>query len=157
MAYPKARVPARRALVVALESVKWQIKPGTSAGLYQDRTREARAREADEVIAWRGGKSFGFDGATGQQLHWSVCPLLALSGHTELHCTCPLSGAKRTWLFAPQMSAFDPKRTWTIRDWGHRLKVPRGHCKIWEIRRGGLYGTTGSEMPRRSLAQAFGR
>ena len=24
------------------------------------------------------------------------CPLLALSGHAELHCTCPLSGVKRT-------------------------------------------------------------
>src|SRR4029079_3524653 len=24
------------------------------------------------------------------------CPLLALSGHGRLHCTCPLSGAKRT-------------------------------------------------------------
>ena len=24
---------------------------------------------------------------------------------------CPLSGVKRTWLFAAQMSAFDPKRT----------------------------------------------
>ena len=23
-------------------------------------------------------------------------PLLALSGHAELHCTCPLSGVKRT-------------------------------------------------------------
>ena len=39
------------------------------------------------------------------------CPLLAQSGHTELHCTCPLSGVKRTWLFAAQMSAFDPNRT----------------------------------------------
>ena len=24
------------------------------------------------------------------------CPLLALSGHTELQCTCPLLGVKRT-------------------------------------------------------------
>ena len=39
------------------------------------------------------------------------CPLLAQSGHAELHCTCPLSGAKRTWLLAVRMSAFDPKRT----------------------------------------------
>jgi hypothetical protein len=39
------------------------------------------------------------------------CPLLALSGHAELHCTCPLSGAKRTCRFALQMSAYDPKRT----------------------------------------------
>ena len=28
-----------------------------------------------------------------------------------LHRTCPLLGVKRTWLFALQMSAFDPKRT----------------------------------------------
>ena len=43
-------------------------------------------------------------------LHWQ-CPLLAQSGHTELHCTCPLLGVKRTWAGAVQMSAFDPKRT----------------------------------------------
>jgi len=36
---------------------------------------------------------------------------VALSGHTELHCTCLLSGVKRTCRFALQMSAFDPKRT----------------------------------------------
>ena len=29
----------------------------------------------------------------------------------ELHCKCPLSGAKRTCRFALHMSAFDPKRT----------------------------------------------
>ena len=39
------------------------------------------------------------------------CPLLAQSGHAELHRTCPLSGVKRTCPFALQMSAFDPKRT----------------------------------------------
>jgi hypothetical protein len=36
--------------------------------------------------------------------------LLALSEHTELHCTCPLSGAKRTYLGHRRMSANDPKR-----------------------------------------------
>ena len=39
------------------------------------------------------------------------CPLLALSGHTELHRTYPLSGVKRTSPSALHMSAFDPKRT----------------------------------------------
>ena len=39
------------------------------------------------------------------------CPLLAQSGHRLVHCTCPLSGAKRTCRFALHMSAFDPKRT----------------------------------------------
>ena len=39
------------------------------------------------------------------------CPLLAQSGHAELHRTCPLLGVKRTSRFALQMSAFDPKRT----------------------------------------------
>ena len=38
------------------------------------------------------------------QLH--ACPLLAQSGHAELHCTCPLLGVKRTSLVAPHMSAF---------------------------------------------------
>ena len=39
------------------------------------------------------------------------CPLLAQSGHRLVHCTCPLLGVKRTWPFALQMSAYDPKRT----------------------------------------------
>jgi putative tryptophan/tyrosine transport system substrate-binding protein len=34
-----------------------------------------------------------------------------LSRHPQLHRTCPLSGVKRTWLVALQMSAYDPKRT----------------------------------------------
>ena len=29
-------------------------------------------------------------------------------------CECPLLGVKRTWLFALQMSAFDPKRTFGL-------------------------------------------
>ena len=41
----------------------------------------------------------------------SECPLLALSGHSCLHRTCPLLGAKRTCLFALHVSAYDPKRT----------------------------------------------
>ena len=32
---------------------------------------------------------------------------MAQSGHTFLHRKCPLSGVKRTYLFAPQMSAND--------------------------------------------------
>src|SRR4029450_7241460 len=39
------------------------------------------------------------------------CPLLAHSRHGLLHCTCPLSGAKRTWPIAVHMSGFDPKQT----------------------------------------------
>ena len=42
---------------------------------------------------------------------WSRCPLLAQSGHRLVHCTCPLSGVKRTCRVALHMSAFDPKRT----------------------------------------------
>ena len=42
------------------------------------------------------------------------CPLLAQSGHAELHRTCPLLGAKRTSLVALHMSAYDPKRTWRL-------------------------------------------
>ncbi|MGA7032187.1 MAG: hypothetical protein WB052_05060, partial [Pseudolabrys sp.] len=42
---------------------------------------------ADEVIEWM-----------------AQCPLLALSGHTELQRTCPLSGVKRTCPFALHMS-----------------------------------------------------
>src|SRR5262245_13414155 len=35
---------------------------------------------------------------------------LAQSRHGLVHCECPLSGVKRTWAGAVQMSAFDPKR-----------------------------------------------
>src|SRR5262249_22616913 len=42
----------------------------------------------------------------------SDCPLLAQSGHWLVHCICPLSGGKRTCLFALHMSAYDPERTW---------------------------------------------
>ena len=37
-----------------------------------------------QAIAPQGGLSFG------------RCPLLAQSGHAELHCTCPLLAVKRT-------------------------------------------------------------
>jgi hypothetical protein len=40
-----------------------------------------------------------------------MSPLMAQSGHTELHCKCPLLGVKQTCLFALQMSACDPTRT----------------------------------------------
>ena len=36
---------------------------------------------------------------------------MALSGHELVQRTCPLLGAKRTYVFASQISAFDPKRT----------------------------------------------
>jgi hypothetical protein len=61
----------------------------------------------------------------------SGCPLLALSGHPSSADQCPLSGVKRTWRIAVQMSAFDPKRTlgqWKICDLGHsggREQPPR--------------------------------
>src|SRR5262245_27936691 len=42
------------------------------------------------------------------------CPLLAQTGHFCLHRTCPLSGEKRTWASALQMSAYDPKRTFRL-------------------------------------------
>ena len=37
--------------------------------------------------------------------------LLALSGHSRHGCQCPVSGVKRTWPIAVQMSANDPKQT----------------------------------------------
>jgi hypothetical protein len=40
-----------------------------------------------------------------------ACPLLAQSGHPKGAHPMSLSGAKRTWPIALQMSAFDPKRT----------------------------------------------
>src|SRR5262249_36288951 len=38
-------------------------------------------------------------------------PGLAQSGHSCLHCTCPLSGVKRTSPRHRKMSTLDPKRT----------------------------------------------
>jgi len=46
-----------------------------------------------------------------RKIRRSQCPLLAHSRHALVHCKCPLSGVKRTWLFAAQMSAYDPKQT----------------------------------------------
>src|SRR5262245_52519724 len=40
-----------------------------------------------------------------------MSPLVAQSGHRLLHCTRPLSGAKRIRPFALHMCAFDLKRT----------------------------------------------
>ena len=48
-------------------------------------------------------------------MNLAECPLLAHSGHQLVRCPCPLSGVKRTWVIAAQISAFDPKRTWRAR------------------------------------------
>ena len=53
------------------------------------------------------------------------CPLLAQSGHTELHCTCPLLGVKQTSPSALHISAFDPKRTWGMRTGAPHLRGSR--------------------------------
>jgi len=45
---------------------------------------------------------------------YRTCLLLALSGHAKLHCTCPLSGVKRTSRRRMTMSDFDPKRTFGL-------------------------------------------
>src|SRR6476660_594247 len=39
---------------------------------------------------------------------------MAQSRHRLVRCKCPLSGVKRTWPFALQMSASDPKRTFKL-------------------------------------------
>src|SRR5690348_9197069 len=54
--------------------------------------------------------------ATQRIVSWR-CPLLAKSGHALVHCKCLLSGVKRTWRFALQTSAYDPKRTSTAKQW----------------------------------------
>jgi hypothetical protein len=41
----------------------------------------------------------------------SPCRFLALSGHSNSACECAISRVKQILLFAPQMSAFGPKRT----------------------------------------------
>ena len=52
----------------------------------------------------------------------SECPLLALISESPIACNVRY-WVKRTWLFAPHMSAFDPKRTST-RHW-----VVNGVCR----------------------------
>ena len=50
---------------------------------------------------------WGYSGNTASLLTNTMrFPLLTQSGHTELHCTCPLSGVKRT-----SYVCYDPKRT----------------------------------------------
>jgi len=39
---------------------------------------------------------------------------MAHSGHALVRCKCPLLGVKQTWLFAPQMSANDPKASSSV-------------------------------------------
>ena len=53
-----------------------------------------------------------------------MSPLMAHSRH--LQRTCPLSGVKRTWACALQMSAFDPKRT--FRSSKRTPKHEKGAC-----------------------------
>ena len=50
-----------------------------------------------------------------------------------MHCTCPLSGVKRTWAGAVQMSAFDPKRTWQASG-GEFINLRRSGAELREIR-----------------------
>jgi hypothetical protein len=47
----------------------------------------------------------------GHRFDTRECPPMAQSRHELVHCTRPLSGLKRTYLFALHMSAIDPKRT----------------------------------------------
>src|SRR5262249_15041415 len=75
------------------------------------------------VAGWRSNSILGVDDIGRQILKTATlavfsfgtaarqCPLLAQSRHEIVHRTCLLSGAKRTSLIAPQMSASDPKRT----------------------------------------------
>jgi CheY-like chemotaxis protein len=46
----------------------------------------------------------------------SISPLLAQSGHHATGFRCPLLGVKRTSEECAAMSAFDPKRTFAVRD-----------------------------------------
>src|SRR6516225_1775360 len=63
-----------------------------------------------------------------------MSPLLAQSGHPDTLNQCPLLGVKRTLVSRSAMSAFDPKRTYSLPA-EHRLDsqndlaphVPRGH------------------------------
>ena len=63
----------------------------------QVRTRREDARHVRRALRGADGVAHF---ARGDRI--TRCPLLAQSGHTELHCTCPLLGLKRTCAFASQ-------------------------------------------------------
>jgi hypothetical protein len=52
------------------------------------------------------------------------CPLLAHSGHADASPSCPLLGVERTRLSLSRAAAFDPKRTWPLRQKLTALVVP---------------------------------
>jgi len=66
-----------------------------------------------------------------------------------------LSGAKRTYLFAPHMSAFDPKRTCKSRAEGRRL-LSSGRCWSFDLCRhyqGPLRPAQGNQARRARAAE----
>src|SRR5215831_4433110 len=59
-----------------------------------------------------------------------MSPLLAQSRHWVVHCTCLLSGVKRTCRFSTHMSAFDPKRTFNSHWLCFGVRPRRLRCTI---------------------------
>ena len=59
---------------------------------------------------------------------------MAQSRHRLVHRTCLLLGVKRTWRFASQMSAFDPKRTTVAPSTdSQRTKIPPTLCRAMGV------------------------
>src|SRR5262245_39640762 len=55
-----------------------------------------------------------------------MSPLLAQSGHPQMHCTCLLLGVKRTCRLHCEMFAYDPKRICTFIP---RFSLPRFYAQ----------------------------
>src|SRR5262245_31657684 len=90
-------------LFLALPTAKQLVKDTHVQILLCTRAIDGAAK-ADSIDPIRIGdlgplSVWSLDGLAGS-LVLSRCPLLALSRHELVRCTCPLSGVKQTWPFA---------------------------------------------------------
>jgi hypothetical protein len=119
----EARIRRHRASD-ALSSRNWvsgHCSRGRHNGMYRTRCVRETSQAAPTTPTW--------------QLI-ATCLLLAQSRHELVHCTCPLSGVKRTWPIAVQMSAYDPKRTSPCRAFWSEILSKLGYklTAHWEER-----------------------
>ena len=99
-------------LVLPMSAV-WQTKspPGPAGRWFIERLKEIPVSNGDVPQATRRrkrGENAGPDKGRSRIAYSFVsCPLLAQSGHSDLHCTCPLLGVKPTrlkWTLFPLLA-----------------------------------------------------
>src|SRR5262245_23840949 len=99
--------------VLSGSSKRASIKKLTLQGngrLLRCAAEDSRSHSRAETIATRtrGAKKIAIQLVILPSVESVTCPLLALSRHWVVPRICQLSGVKRTWDGAVQMSAFDP-------------------------------------------------